>query len=238
MYHARNIARARDYKSKFVVKAQVQTSNRSKGKFIENGFYSGIHICESPEEVRHVAEMMVGKTLVTPSQKNDLLYSTHSQGFICRCVYVLEMLETVKKFYFKIYLDRNACCPVIEYVSLGSGIQISKIQKDHPELIKKVYIDFLKGVSMEQLMEVGVELGIEEQKSELALILKHLYDFFVECDTEVLELNPLVLTKDKQLFVNSAKVKFDPNSLYRQQQILILRDRSQMTISERKAMQK
>lgn len=238
MFHARNIARANDYQTKFVVKAQVQTSNRSKGKFIENGFNSGIHICESPEEVRHVAEMMAGKTLVTPSQKNDLLYSTDGQGFICRCVYVLEMLETIKKFYIKIYLDRDACCPVIEYVNLGSGININKILKDHPKLIRKVHIDYLNNVRMEQLMEVAVNLGIEQQKSQLTFILKHLYDFFIECDTEVLELNPLVMTKDQQLFVNSAKVKFDPNSLYRQQQILMLRDRSQMTFSERKAMQK
>jgi len=48
-------------------------------------------------------------------------------GFICRCVYVMEMLETIKKFYIRISLDRNAACPVIEYVNLGSGIPFFKI---------------------------------------------------------------------------------------------------------------
>jgi succinyl-CoA synthetase beta subunit len=159
--------------------------------------------------------MMVGKTLFTPSQKNDLLYSTNDQGFICRCVYVLEMLETIRKFYFKIYLDRNECCPVIEYADLCTGIRLYKLQTDHPELIKKVYVDFLKGVQPEQLMQMVTDLGMEEKKEELAGIIQKMYDFFIESDTEVLEIHPLVLTKDKELFLNSAKVKFDPNSLYR-----------------------
>lgn len=64
-------------------------------------------------------------------------------------------------------------------------------------------------------MNMAVDLGIEKQKSQLTFIIKHLYDFFIEFDVAVLELNPLVMTNDGQLFVNSGKVKFDQNSLYR-----------------------
>jgi succinyl-CoA synthetase beta subunit len=238
MFHARNIARATDYQSKFVVKAQVQTSNRSKAFFKENGFQGGIHICESPEEVRDVAEMMCGKTLVAPSQKNDLYYSTGDQGFRTRCVYVMEKLEISKKFYVQLSLDQQESCPVIKYANLGSGIPFSKILLHHPHLIKTVKIDYLNNVSMEQLMDVAVDLGIEQQKSQLTFILKHLYDFFIESDCETLELNPLVMTRDQQIYVNSAKAKFDPNSMYRQQQLVMLRDISQMQVIERQAQQK
>lgn len=71
----------------------MQTSNRSRGYFIENGYKGGIQICDTPEEVKEVADNMCGKTLVTPSVKNDMLYSTGTQGFLTRCVYVMEMIE-------------------------------------------------------------------------------------------------------------------------------------------------
>ena len=67
LYHARTIARETDYKSRFIVKAQVQSSNRSKGVFKENGFYGGVHVCSSPEEVKDVADQMCGKTFMTPT---------------------------------------------------------------------------------------------------------------------------------------------------------------------------
>jgi succinyl-CoA synthetase beta subunit len=78
MYQARLIARATDYKSQFVVKAQVQSSNRKSGYFIENDFQGGIHVVDTPEDVKHIADQMCGKTLVTPSQDQDILLSTGS----------------------------------------------------------------------------------------------------------------------------------------------------------------
>mmetsp|Transcript_17719 Transcript_17719/g.29982 ORF Transcript_17719/g.29982 Transcript_17719/m.29982 type:complete len:89 (+) Transcript_17719:103-369(+) len=65
MFHARNIARATEYQSQFVVKAQVQSSNRKNGYFKENGFQGGIHVVDTPEDVKLLADQMCGKTLVT-----------------------------------------------------------------------------------------------------------------------------------------------------------------------------
>ena len=79
MYQARNIGRATGYNSKFVVKAQVITSNRKNGSFIDRPFKGGIHICDTPEEVREVADAMVGNTLVTinPAIENaDIMPNT------------------------------------------------------------------------------------------------------------------------------------------------------------------
>lgn len=160
MYHARNIARATDYKSKFVVKAQVQTSNRSRGYFLENDFMGGIHICETPEEVRDVAEQMCGKTLVTPSVINDTYYGTGTQGFLCRCVYVMEVVEQQHSYFIQISLDRNTNSPVIKYSTVG-GMSYQKIMSEYPDKMKSIHVDFLTNLRMDSLLNVAVDLGIE-----------------------------------------------------------------------------
>lgn len=115
--------------------------------------------------MKEVTDMMVGKHIVTPHQLDDLYYKTTPTGLLCRCVYVMEMLETVKKFYISISLDRTHNCPVIKYLNLGQGIQYEKINRDYPHMIKSLKVDFLHNVRMEQLMEIAISLGIEQQKS-------------------------------------------------------------------------
>lgn len=116
MYQARLIARATDYKSEFVVKAQVQTNNRSNGVFLENGFQSGIHVVRTPEEVGYVADQMCGKTFVTDAcPQPSAMYSTGKQGFLARAVYVMEKVNWKGEFFISISLDRNRACPVIRY---------------------------------------------------------------------------------------------------------------------------
>ena len=108
----------------------------------------------------------------------------------------MEMLNTTKKFSVKISLDRTESCPVIQYIDLGSGIPKSKVYNEQAHLIKEIKIDYLKNIRMDQLMQVAVDLGIEQQKSQLTFILKHLYDLFIDKDLEILEINPLVMTVD------------------------------------------
>jgi succinyl-CoA synthetase beta subunit len=79
---------------------------------------------------------------------------------------------------------------------------------------------------MRDLMRVGSDLGLDQQKSFMTFIVKHMYDLMVERDCEKIEINPLVLTKDNHLFVNHAKIKVDRNSSYRQQEIIMRRDLS------------
>ena len=107
----------------------------------------------------------------------------------------MEMLNIVKKFSIRITLDRTESCPVIQYSDLGTGIPMSKLQKNK-HLVNEIKIDYLQNMRMDQLMQVAVDLGIESQKSQLTFILKHLYDLFIDKDVEILEVNPLVLTMD------------------------------------------
>jgi len=130
---------------------------------------------------------------------------------LCRCVYVLEKLDVLSKFYISIKLDRDAGVPVIYYSKMG-GMSHSKIMQEYPDEMKSIEIDYLRNLRMGELLNVATDLGIEAQKSSLTFIMKHLYDFFVERDCETVELNPLVITRDQELFVNCAKIKFDKNS--------------------------
>jgi succinyl-CoA synthetase beta subunit len=79
-----------------------------------------------------------------------------------------------------------------------------------------IYVDFLKNLSMPQLLGVAGDLGIDSEKSQLTFILKHLYDLFIERDADIVQINPLILTNDNKLFANHAKIKIDINSHFRQ----------------------
>ena len=130
------------------------------GVFLENGFKGGIHICKTPEEVRDVADMMCGQTLVTPFQKNDIFFETGEQGFLSRCVYVMEKLDTLNKFFIAIRLDREKDCPVISYSKLG-GMSYQKIMTEYPEEMMEIHVDFIRNLRMGELLNVASDLGID-----------------------------------------------------------------------------
>lgn len=87
LYHARTISRATDYKAKFVVKAQVQSSGRAQGVFLENKFKGGVHFCNTPEQVESIAEKICGNTIVTSDIGS---FPTGKSGFLARSVIVQE----------------------------------------------------------------------------------------------------------------------------------------------------
>jgi succinyl-CoA synthetase beta subunit len=100
--------------------------------------------------------------------------------------------------------------------SKHGGLEMSEIMEKFPEDLKTIYVDVKKSLNLKELMKVAEDLGIQHQKSFMTFIIKHMYDLFIERDVEVLEINPLVLTTDNQLFVRHAKIKIDRDSLYRQ----------------------
>ena len=101
-----------DYNGQFVVKAQVHGNARTKGVFRENGFKSGIHICNTIDEVRDVTDRMVGKHLVLPGALNE-------QGLMCNSVLVMEHLKIDKQFFLMINYDRKTGQPCITYSDVG-----------------------------------------------------------------------------------------------------------------------
>jgi len=94
-------------------------------------------------------------------------------------------------------------------------------------------VDLLQGIDMRFLLRMAEDLQIEQQKSHLTFIMKHLYDMFIERDCNFLEVNPLVLTYDERLCANHAKIRIDHDAYYRQQELVMDRDISQMHYKER-----
>ena len=181
---ARQFAQKRQME--YVVKAQVLGGGRGQGYFKENGYKSGVHIVKTAEEVQDVAEHMCGKSLVTKQSDEN--------GFPCNKVYIVEKLAIDKEFYLSLVMDRKAQCLSFIYSPAG-GMSIEQVAHDTPEKIFKVQIDINKGLCIDKLAEVAKNLGVEEHKSQVVFLLKNIYDCFVEKDCDMIEINPLVVTK-------------------------------------------
>ncbi|CDW89196.1 succinyl-ligase beta-chain [Stylonychia lemnae] len=202
----------------------IQASGRNNGYFKENAFQGGNHIVSTPEEVQEYARQMCGKTLVCPE--------SGKQGFLCRCVYILEELAIYKELYVCVTYDRNQQCPVIIYSDEG-GTNLHEAQEKRPEKFHKIYVDFQKGLDVQLLSQVATELGIAEKKSEMIFLLKHLYDCFIQRDAEMIEINPLVYTKDQKIVAADTKVIIDDSALFRQAELKEEEDRTQVNFKER-----
>jgi succinyl-CoA synthetase beta subunit len=142
-----------------------------------------VHLVKTPEEVQSIAENMCGKTLET------------KQGvFPCNKVYIVEKIAIEKEFYLSITLDRKGQCLTFVYSPAG-GMAIEDVAHATPEKIFKLPVDINKGVCVDKLGEVAKNLGVEEHKSQIVFLLKNIYDCFVEKDCDMIEINPLVVTK-------------------------------------------
>lgn len=110
------------------------------GYFKETKFKGGVHIVNSPDEVKDVAENMCGKTLIT-KQSGDT-------GFPCNCVYIVQKINISKEFYLSLTLDRKAGCPVFIYSPAG-GMAIEDVAKTNPEQIFKIQVDTSQGLDID-----------------------------------------------------------------------------------------
>ena len=178
---------------------------------------------------------MIGNKLVTKGDINGFYSYTGEQGFLCRNVYIMEELKISSQFFVQIVLSRNKGCPEIIYSKHG-GLNYETILKNFPDDIHSIYVDYSKGLEMSQLLMAASHLEIEQQKSQLTFILKHLYDLFIERDLDRVEINPFVLTADHDLCVATAQMKINHDSVYRQQEMELAQDFSQMHYKERIAL--
>ncbi len=183
---------------------------------------SGIHVVKSPEEVSEVTKNMCGKTLVCEE--------SGPQGFLCRCVYITEELDVQKELYVSVMHDRSQGQPVIIYGNWDGK------QKDSVKTLEEFHripIDITKGLNVNMLSEVANELGIADKKSEMIFLLKHLYDCFIQRDAELIEINPLVYTRDHKIVAAGTKILIDDNALFRQAELKAEQDRTQANYKER-----
>src|SRR5919205_4588903 len=204
--------------SVWAVKAQIRAGGRGKGQFKELGpdAKGGVRIVRSAEDAQAYAREMLGNTLVT--------LQTGAAGKQVNRVYVEEGSDIANEFYLSMLVDR-ATGRVAFVVSTEGGVDIEQVAHDTPEKILTFSVDPATGVMPHHGRTVAKALGLKGPlaKEAEALVTK-LYKGFMAKDMEMLEINPLIVTKDGHLRCLDAKISFDGNALYRHPDVVQLRD--------------
>lgn len=211
-------------RDKLVIKAQVLAGGRGKGKF-DNGFQGGVHMVDSPEQAKQVAEKMLGAHLITKQ--------TGAGGRICNAVMLAERRQPAHEYYIAVLNDR-ASQGVVLVASAQGGMNIEEVAAKDPTAIITTPIDFEKGLSKSEAISIAQKLGFKDEstQSEAADIFINLYRIFKDKDATQIEINPMALTTDGQVLCMDAKFGFDDNAAFRQKDIFALRDITQEEPSE------
>ncbi|CAD6198422.1 unnamed protein product [Caenorhabditis auriculariae] len=203
----------------YVVKAQVLTGGRGKGRF-DSGLQGGVQMVFSPEEVREKASLMLGHTLVTKQ--------TGSKGKLCEKIMISERLFTRREYYFSITQDREANGPII-IASAKGGVNIEEVAEKDPDAIIKVPINIETGVSSEIARTVASRMGFDGARLEQAVdIIKKLYNLFISSDATLLEINPIAENVEGDIYCMDCKLLLDSNAEFRQTELFALQDVSQV----------
>jgi len=191
-----------------VVKALVHAGGRGKA--------GGVKLVKSPEECFEVAEKMIGMKLVTKQ--------TGAEGKIVRKVYVEAGSEIDKEYYLAMTLDRETANIAVIF-SLAGGMDIEEVAEKTPEKVITVKIDPTVGLKGFHTRELAFrsKLPVAEHK-QFATMVEKLYKMFVKYDMSLLEVNPLIVTKQGNLMALDGKMNFDDNALYRHKEIEAMRD--------------
>jgi succinyl-CoA synthetase beta subunit len=201
--------------SNLVIKAQIHAGGRGKGTFT-NGFKGGVRLCATPAEARELASKMLGQTLVT--------HQTGPAGKVVRKVLVVESVGIARELYFAILMDRATGAPVV-VASTEGGVEIETVAKEHPEKIIREPVHPLMGLQPFQTLKLGRQLDFQgDQLKAASKLFANLYKLFVSLDCSLVEINPLVVSKEGEVFALDAKFNFDDNALYRHKEILEMRD--------------
>jgi succinyl-CoA synthetase beta subunit len=201
--------------SNLVVKAQIHAGGRGKGTFT-NGFKGGVKLCTTPAEARELAEKMLGQTLVT--------HQTGPTGKVVRKVLVVESVDIAREVYVAILMDRASEAPVV-VASTEGGVEIERVAEEHPEKIIREPVHPLVGLQPFQALKLGRQLDFRgDQLKAASKLLTNLYNLFVSLDCSLVEINPLVVTKGREILALDAKFNFDDNALYRHKEVLEMRD--------------
>jgi succinyl-CoA synthetase beta subunit len=202
----------------YVVKSQIHAGGRGKGKFKELGpdAKGGVRLAKSVAEVEAHAKEMLGNTLVT--------IQTGPAGKQVNRLYIEDGSDIEKEFYLSLLVDR-VTSRVSFVVSTEGGMDIEKVAHDTPEKIISFSVDPATGIMPHHGRTVAKALGLTGDLAKQAgVVVSQLYSAFMAKDMEMMEVNPLIITKDGHLKCLDAKVSFDGNALYRHPDMVELRD--------------
>jgi len=204
-----------------VVKAQIHAGGRGKGRFKEPeaGDKGGVRFAKSRAEARALAEQMLGRTLVT--------LQTGAAGRVVRRLYLQEAVNVGRELYLSALVDRGSS-RVAFIASTEGGMDIEKVAHDTPDKILTLSVDPATGLQPFHTRKIGFSLGLTgDQIKQCAKMVDGIYRMMLDKDVSLLEINPLVVTKEGQLICLDAKVSFDGNALFRHPDIVALRDETE-----------
>ncbi len=192
----------------FVVKAQIHAGGRGKG--------GGVKVVKSLEDVRKEAQRMLGMTLVT--------HQTGPQGKLVKRLYVEDGSAIARELYLSLLVDRGTS-RVAFVASQAGGMDIEEVAHKTPDKILTFSVDPASGISAFHGRKIAKALGLQgDLNKQCVALVSRLYKAFVAKDMSMLEINPLVVTKDDKLICLDAKINFDSNALYRHEDVVALRD--------------
>ena len=202
--------------SQWGVKAQVHSGARGKA--------GGIILCKNELEVAQAADKLLGKKLVTNQ--------TGLTGKIINRVYIEEATEIEKELYLGLVFDRGSEC-IMVVASTEGGMSVEEISQEKPESIIRSKIEVAVGMQEFQAREISFGLGIDPKLiSRTSEAIIGCYRIFSELDATMVEINPLVISKDQHVLALDCKMSFDNNALFRRNNVSELRDKSQENESE------
>jgi len=193
---------------KYVLKAQIHAGGRGKA--------GGIKILDSIEELSIAAKELMGKVLVT--------HQTGPEGREVKRLYVEESSNIEKEFYLSCLVDR-ASSKIAFISSDQGGIDIEEVAKKTPEKITTIKVDIKNEISEKDCEKIVKIFNLNDStKIQAISLVKSIYKMFINTDANMIEVNPLILTKEEKIICLDAKVNFDSNALFRHPEIIELRD--------------
>ena len=193
---------------KFVLKAQIHAGGRGKA--------GGVKILNTIEELSIAAKELLGKTLLT--------HQTGPEGREVKRLYVEESSNIDKEFYLSCLVDR-ASSKIAFISSDQGGMDIEEVANNTTEKIITTKIDITDEISNENCEKIIKIYNLtDDAKKQAILLIKSVYNMFIGTDANMVEVNPLILTKDKKIICLDAKVNFDSNALFKHPEIIELRD--------------
>jgi len=205
-------------KGTLVVKAQILAGGRGVGVF-NTGFKGGVHLVKTPEEAKKMTKEMLGNNLVTKQ--------TSKSGVTVKKIMIAEAIDLSKEFYLSLILDRESGGPLF-VGSPSGGVDIEKVAAEKPYLIFKLPVDITTGPKKSDLKSFALKIGFKDKVLDQAIEqLEKIYTLFRETDALQVEINPWAITPDGTLYCCDAKINFDDNAKFRQQEIFKLEDNSE-----------
>ena len=196
---------------KYVLKAQIHSGGRGKA--------GGVKLVNNLEELENEAKNLIGKILVT--------HQTGPNGRKVKRLYVEEASEINKEFYLSCLVDRESS--KIAFISSDQGgMDIEEVANKNPEKILTTKVEFNDQISEDDCKKIIEIFNLDQEAKEEAIkLIKSIYKMFIETDASLVEINPLILTKDNKIICLDAKMNFDDNALFKHPEILELRDLSE-----------